>query len=482
MRLQSIFSVMGVIVACVGVSLLMPIGWSIYYDDGMLSRLCLAMILIVGVGLAVFFLFRSKDKTVLTHREGMAAVGLSWFLIALAVSFPYVLCGDFNTFADAIFESVSGITTTGATVLGNVEALPKSILMWRALSQWLGGMGIIVLSLAILPFLGVGGMQLYKAEVTGPFRDKLKPRIKDTASVLWKVYLFLTVAMIILLLLGGMDLFNALCHSFAALATGGFSTWNNSVAHYPSAYIQWVIIIFMFLGGASFSLHYAFLKGDYRAYFRNSEFRFYLGVAVFASLTIAFGLYGTHYDQIELSIRAATFQVVSLMTTTGFASADYELWSFYAQALLVLLLFIGGSGGSTAGGLKCMRIVLLIKYVYHEIYKLVHPRAVRHVKMGNEPVPPDVLSAVSAFCILYLGIFVIASLILTVLGIDLATSFTAVATCMGNVGPGLGRVGPVDNFGGLPALSKWILSVCMLIGRLEIYTVLLLFIPEFWRK
>ncbi len=473
---------MGVIVACVGVSLLMPIGWSMYYDDGMLSRLCLAMILIIGVGLAVFFLFRSKDRTTLTHREGMAAVGLSWFLIGFAVSLPFMLCGNFNSFADAFFESVSGITTTGATVLGDVEALPKSILMWRALSQWLGGMGIIVLSLAILPFLGVGGMQLYKAEVTGPFRDKLKPRIKDTASILWKVYLFLTILMIILLLLGGMDLFNALCHAFAALATGGFSTWNNSVAHYSSPYIQWVIIIFMFLGGTSFSLHYACFKGDYRIYFKNPEFRFYLGVVVFASLTIAFGLYGTQYAQIESSIRAATFQVVSLMTTTGFASANYELWSFYAQALLVLLLFIGGSGGSTAGGLKCMRIVLLIKYIYHEIYKLVHPRAVRHVKMGNEPVSSDVLSAVSAFCLLYLGIFVIASLLLTALGIDLATSFTAVATCMGNVGPGLGRIGPVENFGSLPALSKWILSVCMLIGRLEIYTVLLLFIPEFWRK
>lgn len=473
---------MGVIVACVGVSLLLPMAWSIYYGDGMLPRLFLAMVIIVGLGLIAFFLFRSKDKTSLTHREGMAAVGLSWFFIGLAVSFPYMLCGDFNSFTDAVFESVSGITTTGATILGNVEGLPKSILMWRALSQWLGGMGIIVLSLAILPFLGVGGMQLYKAEVTGPFRDKLKPRIKDTASVLWKVYVLLTVIMTILLLLGGMNLYNALCHTFATVATGGFSTWNNSVAHYPSAYIQWVIIIFMFLGGVSFSLHYAFLNGDYRAYFKNSEFRFYLGVVVFASLTIAFGLYGSQYSGIELSVRTAAFQVVSLITTTGFATADYEQWSFYAQALLVLLLFIGGCGGSTAGGLKCMRVVLLIKYIYHEIYRLVHPRAVRHVKMGNEPVSPDVLSAVSTFFILYLGIFVVSSLALTIMGVDLATSFTAVATCMGNVGPGLGSIGPVENFGSLPALAKWLLSVCMLIGRLEIYTVLLLFIPEFWRR
>lgn len=482
MRLHYIFSVMGAIVACVGVSLLLPIAWSIYYSDGMLLWLILSMVAIVGLGLAVFFLFRSKDKTSLTHREGMAVVGLSWFFIGLAVSLPYMLSGGFSSFTDAMFESISGITTTGATILKNIEALPKSILMWRALSQWLGGMGIIVLSLAILPFLGVGGMQLYKAEVTGPFRDKLKPRIKDTASALWKIYVLLTVVLLILLLLGGMNLYNALCHTLTTVSTGGFSTWNNSVAHYPSAYIQWVLIIFMFLGGTSFSLHYTFLSGDYRAYFKNSEFWFYFGVVLFASLTIAFGLYAVQCSGVELSIRTAFFQVISIITTTGFITADYAQWSFYAQAVLVLLFFVGGCGGSTAGGMKCMRVVLLVKYIYHEIYRLVHPRAVRHVKMGKEPVSLEVLSAVSTFFILYLGIFVVTSLVLTAMGLDLATSFTAVATCMGNVGPGLGSIGPVDNFGSLPALSKWILGICMLIGRLEIYTVLLLFIPEFWRR
>lgn len=482
MRLHYIFSIMGIIVACVGLSLLLPIGWSLYYRDGMCVRLSLIMAISILIGLGIFFIFRKKDKSPLTHREGMAIVGISWFFISATAAMPYIFCNDFPSLTDAFFESVSGISTTGATILSDIESLPKSILMWRSLTQWLGGMGIIVLTLAILPFLGVGGMQLYQAEVTGPFRDKLKPKIKDTAALLWEVYLLLTFAAALLFLFGGMNLFNALCHAFTTVSTGGFSTWNNSIAHYPSAYIQWIIIIFMFLGGTSFSLHYSFLCGDFKAYWKNDEFRFYTYIIVIASIVIAITLYKREYTSLEATIRASLFQVVSIITTTGFSTTNYDLWGVLAAGTLILLFFVGGCAGSTSGGIKCMRILLIFKYIYLEIYKLLHPRAVRHVKMGNTSVSMDVVSAISTFVLLYLLLFAFGSFVLMGDGIDMATAFQAVAASLGNVGPGLGKIGPVENFGFLPAFSKWLLCMCMLIGRLEIYTILLLFIPEFWHE
>jgi trk system potassium uptake protein TrkH len=354
--------------------------------------------------------------------------------------------------------------------------------MWRSLTHWLGGMGIIVLALAILPFLGVGGMQLYKSEVPGPTPDKLKPRIKDTAMLLWKVYVLLTAVQTVLLMFGGMDLFEALCHTFGTMATGGFSTKNASIAFYDSVYIQTVITVFMLIAGANFTLHYHLLRGRPMVFWKDPEFRFYIGVfALFTALSTA-SVLGVNYDSLSEAVRYCSFQVASIMTTTGYATADYELWTPLPQALLLMLMFLGGSAGSTGGGMKCMRIILLMKHTSRELFRLVHPRAVTSIKLGGKTVSPDVMASVWGFFLLYLGLFIVSSFIMAALGVDVVTSFASVAACIGNIGPGLGGVGPTDNYAHIPWLGKWLLIFCMLLGRLEIYTVIILLVPEFWRK
>ncbi len=461
--------------------MLFPLIFSLYYQDAGILPLLQSMGLILVAGIPMVALCRPRGTLSLSHREGIAIVALGWFFAGVAGCLPFYIGGVCGSFTDSCFESFSGFTTTGASVLTNIEVVSKGLLMWRSFTHWLGGMGIIVLSLAILPFLGVGGMQLYKAEVPGPVPDKLKPRIRDTAMVLWKVYLGFTIAQALLLLLGGMDLFDSLCHTFGTMATGGFSTRNASVAAYPSPYIQWVIIIFMFAAGANFALHYRLLRGKPLALWRDSEFRFYALVVILATAVSAWAL-SEQYGGLEETIRVSAFQVVSIVTTTGFATADYELWPALCQSVLVILMFLGGCAGSTGGGVKCMRALLLFKQSGQEMTRLIHPRAVTHVKLGGKSVPPEIMSGIWGFFILYLGLFLLSSLFLAAMGIDLATSFSSVIACIGNIGPGFGSVGPVENYAHLPALAKWILIFDMVLGRLEIYTVILLFVPEFWRK
>ncbi len=482
MRYRYIFFAVGAIVCAVGLTMLFPLAFSLAYGDDGVRPLLVSMLATLVAGGALLWVCRAREAEGMGHREGMVIVALGWMAAGLFGALPFLLGGMLPNVVDAVFESLSGFTTTGASVLTDIEGAPRGLLMWRSLTHWLGGMGIIVLSLAILPFLGVGGMQLYKAEVPGPIPDKLKPRIKDTALLLWKVYLLLSGLETVLLLFGGMNLFDALCHTFGTMATGGFSTKNSSVGHYGSAYIDVVITVFMFLAGANFTLHYRLLRGHPLAMLRDAEFQFYTGVTLLFTALTTYSVLGHSYDSLPEALRHSAFQVVSIGTTTGFATADYEVWPALPQALLLLLMFLGGSAGSTGGGMKCMRIMLLMKHGYHELIRLVHPRAVKHIKLGGKIVPPEVLSGVWGFFILYLGLFIVSSLLLSFMNLDVVTSFAAVAACIGNIGPGLGSVGPAENYAHIPTMGKWVLTLCMLLGRLEIYTVIILFVPEFWRK
>lgn len=485
MRWQYVLHVIGALVACIGLTMIFPLAWGVFYDDGTAWPLAQSLGITVASGAFVFFAFRdpATARSAMTHREGMAIVALGWFAAGAFGGLPFYLGGTFESVADCVFESLSGFTTTGSSVLSDIEAVPRGILFWRSLTHWLGGMGIIVLSLAILPFLGVGGMQLYKAEVPGPSPDKLKPRIKDTAMTLWKVYLVFSVIETILLMFGGMDLFEALCHTFGTMATGGFSTRNASVAAFDSVYIDTVITVFMLVAGVNFSLHYLLLKWQPSAMIRNPEFRVFTGMVLFFVIIVTVAvLVGSNYDNGGDAVRYAAFQVASIITTTGFATADYELWPGLAQAILLFCMFVGGCAGSTAGGMKVMRVMLLLKHSYKELFRLIHPRAVSRVKMGRVVVQDDVISGVWGFFILWLGLFVLAALVVAASGVDVVTSFASALACIGNIGPGIGGVGPTENYGWLPDTAKWALTFCMVLGRLEIYTVIVLLVPEFWRK
>jgi trk system potassium uptake protein TrkH len=330
--------------------------------------------------------------------------------------------------------------------------------------------------------LGVGGMQLYKAEVPSPVPDKLKPRIRDTATVLWKVYALISLAQVLLLMMGGMNLYDALCHAFTTMPTGGFSTKNASIAHYDSVYFDTVIVVFMLMAGINFSLHYQFLRGKPLAFWQDSECRFFLGSVLILIVIVTFNIYGNVYETLTRAFRYSAFQVVSIITTTGYATADYELWPAMSQLILLLCMFLGASAGSTGGGMKCLRVMLALKYCYKELFTLIHPRVVMHIKIGGVAVPEDVVRSVLGFMGLYVGLFAFSSVLIASMGVDLVTSVASVAATIGNIGPGLGMVGPTDNFAHIPDPGKWILIWCMLLGRLEIYTVIILFVPEFWRK
>ena len=478
MYVSCVVHILGFLLIVLGATMLLPIPVSLYYGDGdhwafMISAGCTAV-----SGFAAFKLAR-LDRD-LRSKEGFAVVAFTWMLFALFGCLPYLLSGAMSSVTDAFFETMSGFTTTGATILADVEALPHGVLFWRSLTHWIGGMGIVVLSLAILPFLGVGGMQLFKAEIPGPSIDKLTPRITETAKILWGVYVLFSVVEIALLVAGGMSLFDAACHTFGTMATGGFSTRNASVGAYGSTYIEYVIIFFMVLAGTSFSLHYRFLRGDFSAYRRSREFVLFLLIIVVATIVVSVDVMQT--ESVGASLRQGLFQVVSIVTTTGYGTADYEQWSFSSQFVLFCLMFVGGCAGSTGGGMKVMRVYLLTKFVYHEITRLIHPRAVIPVRLGPHVVPREVAANVLGFFIVFVMLFAFGVLVMSALGLDMPTAFGAVAASLGNIGPGLGDVGPTDNYSAFPLGGKWFLAILMLFGRLEIFTILVLFSPSFWHK
>ncbi len=482
MHPKPILHFIGVLVLVLGLSMAAPLGVSLFYGDGCTHAVALSMALASMAGFLLFFFTRRQRQAVLNHRDGVAVVTLGWVAAAFTGTLPYLLSGAIPDFTNAYFESISGFTTTGASILTNIEGLPRSLLLWRSLTQWFGGMGIIVLSVAILPFLGIGGMQLYKAEVPSPVVDKLKPRISETAKTLWKVYILITGMEILLLLGGGMPLFESVCHAFCTLPTGGFSPMNSSIAHYNSPYIDGVILFFMLLAGINFSLHYRFIKGHALVFGRDPECRVFLAIFATLTLTVALDIHGSVYDTLGESFRYASFQAGSILTTTGFATADFDQWPTYSRLALVLSMFLGGMAGSTGGGMKIMRIMLLAKHAYREVFRIIHPHAVTSVKLGDRPVPDEILNSIWGFFLLFMGLFIVGVLIMAALGLDVVTAFSSVAASIGNIGPGLGGVGPVRNFLHIPMAGKWVLIFCMLLGRLEIYTVIVLLAPAYWRK
>ncbi len=482
MRWRYILNVIGALTFFFGLTMIFPLLVGLAYRDSSVVPVLISMIVTVVCGGALHRVFRGHKAEIINQREGMAIVALGWSLVGLFGALPFYFDRGFPFFVDAVFESVSGFTTTGASILTNIEAISKGLLFWRSFIQWLGGMGIIVLSVAILPFLGVGGMQLYKAEVPSPVPDKLKPRIRDTAMILWKVYALISLVQTLLLMLGGMDWYDALCHTFTTMPTGGFSTKNASIAHYDSVYLDGVFIVFMLLAGINFSLHYQLLKGRPLVFWRDSECRFFLGITIVLVAAVSANVFGSVYETLGQSLRFGAFQVVSIITTTGYATADYEQWPAMSQLILLLCMFIGASAGSTGGGMKCLRVLLCFKYCYRELFSLVHPRAVSQIKIGGKTVSDDIMRSILGFLALYVGLSALSTVLLAGMGVDFVTSIAAVAATIGNIGPGLGTVGPVDNYAQIPYLGKWLLIWCMLLGRLEIFTVIILMVPEFWRK
>ncbi len=432
-------------------------------------------------GLSAFLPVR-KAPLELGRRDGYLIVTGGWVLFSLFGTLPFLLTGSIPDFTDAFFETISGFTTTGASILNDIESMSHGILFWRSLTQWLGGMGIILLTLLILPFLGIGGMQLFSAEVPSPTPDKLHPHVKDTAQRLWVIYVIFTVVEALLLWAGEMNLFDSVCHSLTTMATGGYSTKQASIAHWDSAYIHYVITFFMFLAGTNFTLSYFVMHGQVKRLWSNEEFRWYLSFIGGFTLVITLGLIFTNGEDPELSFRHAIFQVVSILTTTGYATADYLTWVPWLGVLIFILMFFGGSAGSTGGGPKVMRIVIMLKNSTQELKRMIHPKAVIPVRLNRQAVEESVVTNVLAFIAFYGIIAVISMAIMSALGNDFMTSVGAVAATLGNIGPGIGKVGPSLNYAEIHDAGKWFLSFLMLVGRLELFTVLVIFSPMFWRR
>ena len=455
---------------------------SFYYGEGHWYALLISGIITLSIGLVAYLFTKNQSNGGLKKRDGYLVVTLGWLGMSLFGTLPYLISGEIPGFSDAFFETLSGFTTTGASVINDIESISKGILMWRSLTQWIGGMGIIVLTVAILPLLGIGGMQLFVAEAPGVTPDKLKPRITDTAKRLWLIYLGLTLLEAILLKIGGMNYFDSINHALTTMATGGFSTRQASIAYFNSPFIQYVIIIFMFLAGTNFTLTYFGLHGQLKKVWDNEEFRFYFGFMVGFAILITGIVFFVTNNSFESSVRDSLFQLVSIITTTGFVSADYTGWAPLLTVIFFMFMFVGASAGSTAGGVKVVRHIILLKNSILELRRQIHPNAVLPVRLNKRAVSAEITFNVMAFMIIYFMIFALGSISISALGYDFNTSIGAVATCLGNIGPGFGKVGPLDNFAFISAPAKWILSFLMLLGRLELFTVLILFTPYYWTK
>ena len=480
MNLKALLYLLGALLVFLAATMLFPAAVSLIYGEDDLSPILLSAG-ITGLAGAILF-FTCKVRHELRIREGFAVVSFAWLGFALFGALPFHLSGYTASFTDAFFETMSGFTTTGATILQDIEILPHGLLFWRSFTHWLGGMGIILLSLAILPLLGVGGMQLFKAEVPGPEHDKLSPRIKDTAKILWEVYIIISLSEAVLLYIGGMNVFDALCHTFGTMATGGFATKNASIGYYNSGFIDFIIIIFMLIAGINFSLHYNALRGNVKTYFRNSETMFFLSLIGAGTVVIFLDIFLFHGYSAGNALRKSLFQSVSTITTTGYATDDYEKWGAASQLILFVFMFLGGCAGSTGGAMKIIRSLVLLRFGLNEIKRLIHPSAVLPVRIGHRTIPREIVSNIAGFFLIYLGLYVFGVLFMAFLGLDILTALGSVAATIGNIGPGLGTVGPTDNYAHIPVTGKWVLSFMMLAGRLEIYPVIILMTRSFWKK
>ncbi len=482
MRLPVIAKVLGILMMLFSLTMLPPLGISLLYDDGQWSRFLNAMGMVALSGLVVWYPFRVTSGE-LRVRDGFLITTLFWVVLSIAGSLPFYLSSNAPyTYVDSFFEAVSGLTTTGATVITGIDSLPESILWYRQQLQWLGGMGIIVLAVAILPMLGIGGMQLYRAEVPGPVKDnKLTPRIAETAKALWYIYVSLTLVCAFAYWAAGMTWFDAFCHSFSTVAIGGFSTHDASIGYFDSAAVEMIAVVFMFLSGANYALHFmAFRQRNPLLYWQDPEFRFYVGaLALVAVITIGVLIVTSTLDPF-IALTKGLFQVVSIATTTGFTTADFSQWPHMLPFLLFIMAFMGGCAASTGGGMKVVRILLIFRQGSREIKRLLHPNAVILVKLGNRPVSDRVLQAVWGFFSVYMGMFLLMLLILLATGLDQVTAWTAVGSAINNLGPGLGDV--TYHYGDINDVAKWVLCFAMLLGRLEVFTLLVLLTPAFWRR
>ncbi|MBN2050717.1 MAG: TrkH family potassium uptake protein [Spirochaetales bacterium] len=484
MNLKQVFSVVSILLFIIALFMLFPVVFALIYEEWpALKAFLLTQGTILILAAIVRGICRNHEDDRISTRDGFFLVSLAWLLAGIFGALPFFLSGAIPSFADAFFESASGFTTTGASILTNIEGLPKSILFWRSLTHWLGGMGIVVLTVAVLPFLGIGGIQILKAEAPGPTLDKLTPKIATTAKALWFIYLGLTILEILLLCLGGMNLFDSMTHTFGTMATGGFSPKNTSVAFYRSPFIDTVITVFMLLAGMNFLLYFRLLTGKIRDVLRNTEIKAYLGIFFAATLGITWALMKNgSYSGFRECFRYAGFQAASILTTTGFVTADYELWPAFAQILLFVLMFIGGCAGSTGGGMKVIRLVTLFKQGINEMKYLAFPRGVFTFHIDGRAVRKTYVYNVMGFVFLYLVLLLLATMVTAFSGEDIATSLSTALVTLGNIGPGFGSVGPTKNYADYPAYLKWFLSFIMITGRLEVYTVLILFTPRFWKR
>ena len=488
MNIKTILNILSALLTILGLTMLFPAFVSWLYDESDVIFCLQSAGLAVVIGLPIWFMSRKSRK--LRNRDGFIIVTFSWIITALAGALPFYISGAIPNFTDAFFEAMSGVTTTGASILGNqqtlphlqngIESLSHGLLFWRSFLQWIGGMGIILFTIAILPLLGVGGVQLFKAEVPGPVTDKLRPRVRETAKLLWIVYLGITVLETLLLGIAGMGWFDAVCHAFTTMPTGGFSTKNASIEAYNSGAIEYIIIIFMIIAGTNFSLHFRAISGNFNSHITDKEFKVYFSLIFFVTAIIFLRL-ALHGEISEENFRASLFQTVSLVTTTGFSSADYEIWPYFVQCVLLCLMFVGGMGGSTGGGMKIIRVFVLFKYMALATQRMLHTKAIIPIRIGNRFISEDVISNTLGFFLFYVSIFIFTTVALTLMNVNLESAIGAAASAIGNIGPGLADFGPTDNYALLPDFGKWLLTFCMLLGRLEIFTIIVIFSRVFWK-
>ena len=478
---KTIIRIIGILLLLETVMFLVCSSVSFYYRESDMLDFWKAGGITAGIGLLLAALGKGGERQ-LTRRDGYVLVSFAWVAFSLFGMLPFYIGGYIPDIADAFFETMSGFSSTGATILDDIESLPHGILFWRSMTQWIGGLGIIMFTIAVLPIFGVSGLQVFAAEASGPTHDKVHPRIGITAKWIWSIYAGITALLVGLLMLGGMDWFDSICHAFATTGTGGFSTKQASVAYYNSPYIEYVISIFMFISGINFTLLLLFVNRKFKKFIGNAELKFYFGSVVLFTAVIAIVLYYTSPMGMEESFRKSLFQVISLHTSTGFATDDYMQWSPVLWGLLTIIMLMGACAGSTTGGLKCIRMVILTKVSRNEFKHILHPNAILPVRINKQVISSSIVSTVLAFCFIYITIIVISTLLMMAMGVGAEESIGCVISSIGNMGPGLGETGPAYSWNALPDAAKWLLSLLMLLGRLELFTVLLLFTPDFWKR